>query len=59
MSNIKPNSIVDAPATVDACQEDRGTPKERDVRQADSMTQRVEAKAHAQVNAGAAGGRRP
>ncbi|MFJ4469527.1 hypothetical protein ACIP2X_18820 [Streptomyces sp. NPDC089424] len=38
------NRIVSEPATVEACQQDRGTPKERAARAADAVAQAETAK---------------
>jgi hypothetical protein len=53
-----PNLIVSQPATVRACQQDRGTPQDRVVRADEAVEQRQSAQFHAVSSAENCGGRR-
>lgn len=53
-----PNQVVGQPATVRACQQDRGTPQDRAARADEAVGQRESAQFHAVSSAESCGGRR-
>ncbi|MEU2265004.1 hypothetical protein ABZ568_00820 [Streptomyces olindensis] len=53
-----PNQIVGQPATVRACQQERGTPQEQADRAEAAIEQGESAKFHAKASAESCGGRR-
>ncbi|WP_371097142.1 hypothetical protein [Streptomyces sanglieri] len=56
ISATTPNGVVAQPATVQACQEDRGTPRDRADRAEDAAGQQESTKFHAKESAESAGG---
>lgn len=55
---IRPNRILAQPATVAACQSDRGTPAEQQARQVEAVEQRGQAQANGNTAGKAWRGRR-
>ncbi|MET8746828.1 hypothetical protein [Streptomyces sp. NPDC004728] len=56
ISTETPNQVVAQPATVRACQQDRGTPRDRAGRAEDAAGQQESTKFHGKESAESAGG---
>ncbi|MFF4179662.1 hypothetical protein [Streptomyces sp. NPDC001750] len=56
ISATTPNQVVAQPATVEACQQDRGAPQERAGRAEEAVGQLESAQFHAKESAESAGG---